>query len=44
MARGGVSPFVPAITTRKTPCNSYRDGRNKSGHDNWNRQLERKKP
>jgi hypothetical protein len=33
--------LVAAISIRKAPCDPYRVGRNKSGHDNWKRQPER---
>jgi len=29
-----IAGLVPATSTRETPCQPHRDGRNKSGHDN----------
>src|SRR5260370_42542353 len=36
---GRKRPYVPAISIRKAPCTSHRDGRNKSGHGNQKGQL-----
>jgi hypothetical protein len=39
---GRKRPYVPAISIREALCHPHRDGRNKSGHDNSKRQLNKK--